>query len=159
MLDFRGQIFSTVITTRGQMIMQVNAVCSSPFASYFVVDATDDDNFGIYLESFVQISLTSTSRKAAVDHHKLAKHWGIHPDCAKATIQCTTQRGVHTIANPALSRRFRTNDCMLRYRRLRHRVFTYTMFSNTYLRRNNKCAQVFASDFGWVCVYLMKTKG
>ncbi len=87
MLDFRGRIVSTVTTTRGQIIMQVNAVCSSPFASYCVVDATDDDNFGIYLESFVQISLTSTSRKAAVDHHKLAKRWGIHPDHAKATIQ------------------------------------------------------------------------
>ncbi len=32
------------------------------------------------------------------------------------------------------------------------------MFSNTYLRMNNKCAQVFASDFGWVHVYPMKTK-
>ncbi len=62
--------------------MQMNAVCSSSFASYCVVDATDDNNFGIYLESFVQISLTSTSRKAAVDHHELAKRWGIHPDRA-----------------------------------------------------------------------------
>ncbi len=85
------------------MIMQVNAVCRSPFASYCVIDATDGNNFGIYLESFVQISLTSTSRKTAVDPHELAKHWGIHLDCAKATIQCTTQRVVCTIANPALS--------------------------------------------------------
>ncbi len=65
-LDFRGQIVNTVPTTRGQMIMQVNAVCSSPFASYCVFDATDDNNFGIYLESFVQIYLTSTSRKALI---------------------------------------------------------------------------------------------
>ncbi len=79
MLDFRGQIVSTVTTTRGQITMQVNAVCSSPFASYCVVDATDDDNFGVSLECFVLISQTSTSSKAAVDHHKLAKHWGIHP--------------------------------------------------------------------------------
>ncbi len=28
-----------------------------------------------------------------------------------------------------------------------------------YLCRNNKCAQVFASDFGWVSVSPMKTKG
>ncbi len=33
------------------------------------------------------------------------------------------------------------------------------MFLNTYLRCNNKCAQVFASDFGLVHVYSMKTKG
>ncbi len=91
MLDFRGQIVSTVTTTRGQIIMLVNAVCSSPFASYCVIDATDNNNFGIYLESFVQISLTSTSRRAAVSYDKLAKHWGIHPDRAKATVQRTTQ--------------------------------------------------------------------
>ncbi len=29
----------------------------------------------------------------------------------------------------------------------------------TYLHRNKKYPQVFVSDFGWVCVYLMKTKG
>ncbi len=51
MLNFRGQIVSTVTTTRQQIMMQVNAVCSSPFASYCVIDATDDNNFGIYLES------------------------------------------------------------------------------------------------------------
>ncbi len=73
MLDFRGQLVSTVTMTMGQITMQVNAVCSSPFASYCVVDATDDNNFGIYLESFVQISLTSTSRRAAVNYDKLAK--------------------------------------------------------------------------------------
>ncbi len=106
MFDFRGRIVSTVTTTSGQITMQVNAVCSSPSASYCVIAATDNNNFGIYLELFVQIFLTSTSRKAAVDHHRLSKHWGIQLDNAKATIQRTTQRGVHTIANPALSRRF-----------------------------------------------------
>ena len=159
MLDFRGRIVSTVITTRGRITMQVNAIASAPFAAYCVVDATDDNNFGSYLESFIRISLTSTSRKAAIGHDELAKRWGIHPDRAKATVQRTTQRGVRNIANPALVRRFRTNDRMLRYRRLRHPVFTDTMFADTYSRRNNKCAQVFATDFGWVRVYPMKTKG
>ncbi len=105
-LDFRGQIVSTVSMTRGQITMQVNAVSSSPFASYCVVDATDDDNFGISLEFFVQISLTSTSMRAAVNHDKLAKHWGISLYCAKATVQHTTQHGVCMIANPVLSRQF-----------------------------------------------------
>ncbi len=140
-------------------MMWVNAVCSSPFASYCVVDTTDDNNFRIYLESFVLISLTSTSRRAAVSHNELVKHWGIHPDHVKATVQRTTQRGVHILANPALSRRFQTNDRMLQYWHLSHLVFTNTMFSNMYLCRNNKCAQVFKSDFGWIPVYPMKTKG
>ncbi len=63
------------------------------------------------------------------------------------------------IANRALSHQLCTNDPMLQYRHLCHQVFNNTMFSNTYLHQNNKCAQVFASDFGWVCVYPMTTKG
>ncbi len=63
MLNFRGQIVSTVTMTRRQITVQVNAVCSSP-ASYFIVDATDDNNFGIYLESYIHISLTTTSRSS-----------------------------------------------------------------------------------------------
>ncbi len=49
-LDFRGWIVSTVTMTRGQMVMHVNMVSSSLFASFCVVDATDDKNFGTYLE-------------------------------------------------------------------------------------------------------------
>ncbi len=44
MLDSRGQIVSTVTTTRGQIMMQVNSICSLSFASHCVIDATDDDN-------------------------------------------------------------------------------------------------------------------
>ncbi len=48
---------------------------------------------------------------------------------------------------------------MLPYRHLRHLLITHKMFSNMYLHWNIKCIQVLASDFGWVCVYPMKTKG
>ncbi len=128
MLDFRGCFVSTVTMSRRQITTHVNSVPSSLIASFCVIDATDDNNFDIYLESFVQISLTSTSRKAAVSHDELAKHWGIHPDCAKAMVQCTTQRGVQIIANPALSQQFQKNDCMLQYRCFHHLVFTNMMF-------------------------------
>ncbi len=87
MLDFRGCNVSTVTMTRGQITMQVNAVCSSPFATYCVIDATDNNNFGISLESFVQISLPNTIRRAAISHDELSKCWVIHPDCAKAMVQ------------------------------------------------------------------------
>ncbi len=97
MLNFRGCVISTVMMTKGQITMHVNAVVSSPFASYSVIDVVDDDNFGPYLESFLQISLTSTSRMPAISHDKLAKCWGVHPNCAKATVHQTTQRGVHMI--------------------------------------------------------------
>ncbi len=73
------------------------------FASYSVDNATDYANFGTYLESFVKIPLTSTSRRPAISHVKLAKCWGIQPIGVKAAVQQTTQRGVYTIANPKLS--------------------------------------------------------
>ncbi len=70
----------------------MNAVSSSPFASYCVIDATDGMIFGTYLKSFVFISKTSAIKRAGVSHNELSKLLGIHPDHAKATIQSTTQR-------------------------------------------------------------------
>ncbi len=139
--------------------MHLNTVSSSQFASYCVIDATDDENFGAYLESFVRTSLTSTSRRVAASYDKCAKHWDIQLDCAKATIQCSTKKGVHMYMNPDLSRRFLTYDHMLQHRYLSHPKFTNMMFANKYMHQNNKCEQVFASDFGWVHVYPMKTQG
>ena len=98
--------------------MQVSAVASGLYAAYCIIDVTDDESFGSYLESFVQIDLTSTSRKATIAYDVLAERWGIHPDHARTTVLRTTEHGVRNIANPALSHRFRTNDWMLRYRRL-----------------------------------------
>ncbi len=98
-----GQIVSTVTTTRGQITMQMNAIASSLFAFYGVIDATDSNSFGTYLKSFAQISLTSTCRRPAISYVDLVTHWDIHPNCAMVTVQWTTQRGVNKIANPALS--------------------------------------------------------
>ncbi len=50
MLDFRGCIVNIVTATWGQLVMHVNVVSSSPFASYCVIDTTDDENFGTYLK-------------------------------------------------------------------------------------------------------------
>ncbi len=47
-------------------------LAKSSFADYLVVDATDDFNFGTYMESFVHISL----RRAAISCDKLVKCWG-----------------------------------------------------------------------------------
>ena len=51
--------------------------------------------------------------------------------------------------HPSLSRRFRTNDKNLCYYPLAHPVFSDTMFASTVSRRGNRCAQVYATDFGW----------
>ncbi|KAI2510528.1 Reverse transcriptase (RNA-dependent DNA polymerase) [Fragilaria crotonensis] len=89
---------------------------------------------------------------------QLASNWGIDLTTARRTIDVTTQRGVRTVLHPTLSRRFRTNDRQLRYRRLAIDCFTDTLISNTVSRRNNKYAQIFATSDGWCRAYPMSKK-
>ena len=87
---------------------------------------------------FVNVSTTATStRKSTLHPERLARNWGIGIEAAKRTLQATTQRGIRTISNPALSRRFRTNDRQLRYRRLRCDLFTDTLESSLLSKRCN----------------------
>ena len=106
-----------------------------------------------------QVSYTSTgSKKHSITAEHLASTWDIGIERARATIKVTTQRGIRTVANPSLSRRFRTNDRQLRYRRLRQDVFGDTMVSGVKSQKQNKYAQVFATPFQWSRVYPMQLK-
>ncbi len=88
----------------------------------------------------------------------LATNWGMDLKTAAQTVKATTQRGIRTVLYPTLSRRFRTNDRQLRYRQLPIDWFTDTLFSNTTSRRNNKCAQIFATADGWCRAFPMSKK-
>ena len=79
----------------------------------------------------------STKKKQA-DSVTLAKRWHIDHGRAKKTVKLTTQRGVRTTLHPSLSRRYPTNDRMLRYPRLPHPVFTSTLKARTKPSRFNK---------------------
>ena len=58
-----------------------------------------------------------------------------------------------------MSRRFRTNDRQLRYRRIAHDLFTDTLEATVpSWFRQNRYAQVFAMRFGWTRVFPMKHK-
>ena len=70
-----------------------------------------------------------STRGKSVDAETLARRWGIDHKKALNTVRMTTQRGVRTCLYPSMSRRFPTNDRMLRYKRLPHPVFTDTMFA------------------------------
>jgi hypothetical protein len=83
----------------------------------------------------------------------------IAPDCAKKTVQWTTQQGVRACLNPMLARQFLTNDQMLHYKWLPHTTFTDTMFAGMLSRSGNKCAQVYAMSFGWARAHPMTRKG
>ena len=95
----------------------------------------------------------------SIDHVDLGRRWGISPEKALRTIRSTTQRGIRNTSQHSLTKRIRTNDRSLRYRRLPHQVFADTLISGTTSRRGNKYAQVFATSFGWTRVYPMSQKG
>ena len=104
------------------------------------------------------MALTSVA-KPRVDPKLLAKRWNIGLDSARLTLEKTTQQVIRTVSDPSLSRRFRTNDRMLRYRRLPLPLFTDTLITKVKSRRGNLHMQVYAAANGWVRAYPERTKG
>jgi hypothetical protein len=70
-----------------------------------------------------------------------------------------TQQGVRTCPNHTLSHCFPTKDCMLRYPQMSHPVFGDMMLAGTESKNDNKCCQVFATNFGWARAHPLKQKG
>jgi hypothetical protein len=68
----------------------------------------------------------------------------------------TTQRGIRRMIQPSLTKRYKTNDRQLRYCRLPVTIYTDTMFSTILSRQDNKAAQIFCTDFGFVRALPMK---
>jgi hypothetical protein len=89
----------------------------------------------------------------------LAGRWMIAPDCAKKTVQWTTQWGVRTCLNPTLAQQLPTNNRMLRYKRLPHTIFTDMLFAGIPSHSGNKCAQAYSTSFGWARAHPMTRKG
>jgi hypothetical protein len=94
--------------------------------------------------------------KGVIDAATLAKNWGIGIEAAKRTRQVTTQRGIRRMIHPSLTKRYKTNDRQLRYHRLPVTMYTETMYSTILSRQQNKAAQIFTTDFGFVRAFPMK---
>ncbi len=162
MTDYSGAIVRDA-AVRGPDLV-INALHS---LTTDLADMTHDCNFHQVLLSHVNISSMDTSlnghmrarKTALIDYTTLASRWMISPEKAKQTVQRTKQRGVRTCLNPTLARQFPTNNRMLCYKRLPHPVFTDTMFARTASKQGNKCAQAYATLFGWSRAHPMTTKG
>ena len=103
--------------------------------------------------------VASSKRHNTISPETVAKNWGIGLETARKTLEVTTQKGLRSVLHPTLSRRFRTNDRQLRYRRLAHDMFTDTLKAKVKSwYRQNLYAQVFATRFGWTRVFPMKKK-
>jgi hypothetical protein len=67
--------------------------------------------------------------KVGIDAAILAKNWGIGIEANKKTRLVTTQRRIRRIIHPSPTKRYKTNDRQLRYRRLPVTMYTEKMFS------------------------------
>lgn len=156
MTDFRGRVVEREASSRGQYIAAVTCDIKedeeAPNSDYSLLTA---------LNHSVQVKAVA-SKKApnSINPMDLVKRWKISPKTARKTVEHTTCRMQRTLLHPSLSRRFKTNDRMLRYKRLQEDVFGDTMFSKvTSWKRMNKCAQVFGTRIGWARAYPMRSKG
>jgi hypothetical protein len=104
----------------------------------------------------VSIVKSEMRDKGGIDAATLAKNWGIGIEAAKSTSLVTTQRGIRRMIHPSLTKRYKTNDRQLRYRRLPVTMYTDTMYSTILSRQQNKAAQIFTTDFGFARAFPMK---
>ena len=113
------------------------------------------------LENKVQVSdLKSGNVKSnqgkSVDALALSKRWTVSSDRAKNTVRKKIQHRIRTVMNPQMSRRYPSNEGMVRYPRLPHTLFTDIMISGTVSKRGNKNAQVYGTSFSWTTLLPMK---
>ena len=105
-----------------------------------------------------RICAVSSTAKPKLEPEVLARRWGIGLEAAKNTLKHTTSRAIRTVLHPSISRRWRTNDRMLRYRRIPVDMFTDTLVTKVKSRRGNMYAQIFGASNGWKRAFPMKKK-
>ena len=127
------------------------------FAVQSRIDSTAVDR-GPEIPVWQRLCAVSTTVKPKLEPEVLAQRWGIGLEAAKNTLKHTTSRAVRTVLHPSLSRRWRTNDRMLRYWRIQQVLFTDTLVTKVKSRRGNLYAQVFGASNGWKGAFPIKKK-
>jgi hypothetical protein len=181
LVDDQGCLVNTQ-GDRGRTSRVLAGVSSSQPSTAFIAAVRQDPmlndcvsptmNEHLFLESLkqsVNISSTQLANQETVNQlevtqrHKgvlrsedLARNFGISMDAAQRTLKVTTQRGIRTVLHPCISRRFRTNDRQLRYRRLPEDLYTDTFKSKEKSTRGNEHAQIYVAKNGWARVFPMK---
>ena len=113
---------------RLQQVAHMHSRCSAVLTS--ISPVLDDAHFGKLLQSKINVSMTKSSKhQSSLTPEKLARTWLISRRRAQNTLKATTQRATMTLANPAISRRFKTNDHSLKYNRIPHKMFGDTLQS------------------------------
>ncbi len=105
MMDYSGNIVRDAAVRGPNLILN-----ELHFFTTDLADLTHDCNFHQVLTTHVVVSSINSSlsghvqlcKVAPIDFMTLAGRWMIVPDCAKETVQRTTQQGVRTCLNPTI---------------------------------------------------------
>ena len=143
-------------TFRSKLRMSIGAVKSLNFGNETDILFCESSMNNIFYHKFGSLQ---ASRPTTISAERLSKIWRIEPEVASKAIAQNShfyRQGIGT----ELSKRFSTNDRMLRYKRIRSNFFTDTFFvtSKGISSRGNNCAQLFVSDMEFVAIYPMKSK-
>jgi hypothetical protein len=101
---------------------------------------------------------TVKKRKGFVDAASLAANWKIGLELARLTVNGTTQRAVQDFTHSTGGRRIKPYAWMLKWPRLQCPFYTNTLHGKMVSLRGNKCAQIYATTFGFVAAHPIKTK-
>ena len=105
---------------------------------------------------YLIFSETHANTPKGVTSEHLSKVWTISDEESQQTLEVTTQLNKQDV-NTSLSRRFGTNNRMLRYKRISSLFYTHTFFSSKVIsKRGFSMMQLFVSKFFFVKVYGMK---
>ena len=90
--------------------------------------------------------------EADVDPKTIVKKWNVSLETAKRVSQATIRLCKRNTQDITLNRRFSPNDRMIRYPRVRAITFTDTLLASRRCIsfRKYSCAQIFATEFGYI---------
>ena len=154
-------IFSTKCESiRESIIDNREDPMSCPFHLISSVSILGYSSSGEPLE-FINSGIESSNRRSKVTPTQLSERLNIPLEMAKRTLKTTTQLAMRSSDNPSLTRKYRTNDRMLRYLRVSTNVFMDTMFASSKAAKSLRgftACQVFATEFGHVFTVLLRDK-
>lgn len=174
MTDYRGELKQKRNSDRMFMAASVDSSINDPIAmiqscteSHNISSITwidqigtattiDDENQAHKISSV----FTGEDSGKGVDPKVLCKKWNIPLMVARKVTETTIRlckRNTNTIS---LNRRYAINDRMLRYNRLRCPLYTDTLLASERCVsvRGYTCAQIFASEFGFIFPCLMRKR-
>ena len=154
MVNYRGEI-----KEKPERTFIVSSVISRALEDELLYkDLHDGAVKGGFSELSISVIKTANGTKSTLQPKHLMMRWNIGLEAAKQTLQVTTRLCPRNTTSITLNRRYEYNDRMLRYRRLSTDIFSDTMYASKRTGksvRNYTCAQVFATDFGWIHVIPM----